>query len=449
MKVSWQTMGNFFGRAATTPIGSGPRSLFSSPRTRWTKSGGRPSSAASTPVSVICSADVRRVHPTTKRPNSSTGPLSGEIDYDKSAPMNQTVAGPFLYGRTVCQGYACATQYLLRELGIESAIVVGQTKGGPHAWIIACLDGQYYHIDTTWGDPTFPDKEEQLDDNIDWWYLNLTTREISQDHAIVSAFAPLCTATEDNYFVKESLFLPFWSAEKADDLLVSAWKSGRQAVPVKFASIPDRNSAVRHYISEDGIRALFPDMGTFWYDTPDDRPLLSIIGLPPPPMPVTGHRPPVEEEDYPPTAASSSPEPYVPESEAPPPPQRFGAAVFRVNGEELDVLADGAFEIGLGQELEIAVRQSNTKISIDWGDDTSNRGATGYHVYEQPGEYTIIIRAKGKFGKTFRAKTFVVYVKGGGHGFFLFILFLLTAGALVAVNVRRKAAQATQQRTSL
>ena len=56
---------------------------------------------------------------------------------------------------TVCEGYGKGYQLLLEHAGIESAVVSGEAsepKEPGHAWTLAKLNGNYYHIDVTWDD---------------------------------------------------------------------------------------------------------------------------------------------------------------------------------------------------------------------------------------------------------------------------------------------------------
>jgi len=57
----------------------------------------------------------------------------------------------------VCQGYALLALKMLRELGIETLYVVGEVNTGPHAWNLVKVNGEWYHLDTTWNDPV-PDR---------------------------------------------------------------------------------------------------------------------------------------------------------------------------------------------------------------------------------------------------------------------------------------------------
>ena len=56
----------------------------------------------------------------------------------------------FEYGKAVCDGYTGAYNLLLRLEGIDCIAIANET----HIWTAATLDGEIYHVDTTWGDST-------------------------------------------------------------------------------------------------------------------------------------------------------------------------------------------------------------------------------------------------------------------------------------------------------
>jgi len=63
-----------------------------------------------------------------------------------------TVYGVFLENQAVCQGYASAYTLIMRDyLGIETHYIYSKEMN--HAWNLIRLNGQYYHVDATWGDP--------------------------------------------------------------------------------------------------------------------------------------------------------------------------------------------------------------------------------------------------------------------------------------------------------
>lgn len=67
-------------------------------------------------------------------------------------PDDFTAYGALVKGVAVCSGYANAYQYIMQgRLGIPCDVVVNTT----HAWNMIYVDGQYYHVDSTWGDSIY------------------------------------------------------------------------------------------------------------------------------------------------------------------------------------------------------------------------------------------------------------------------------------------------------
>ena len=81
--------------------------------------------------------------------------LIDSIDYKLDAKDNQNVYSSLVSKKTVCAGYAKATQLLLQKMGIQCLYVLGNTNRGYHAWNIVKLGDQYYQMDTCWGDPNY------------------------------------------------------------------------------------------------------------------------------------------------------------------------------------------------------------------------------------------------------------------------------------------------------
>ncbi len=131
-------------------------------------------------------------------------------DYDETVEHNQTICSVALYNRSVCLGYARMMQYLLQELAIETAIVIGKNEQGvSHAWNLVKLGNAYYYVDPTWGDASYQQAGEQERLSvINYDYLCVTTDELLQTHIIESRIPmPRCVFQHDNYYVREGCYV--------------------------------------------------------------------------------------------------------------------------------------------------------------------------------------------------------------------------------------------------
>ncbi len=89
-------------------------------------------------------------------------------DYNKMSlymgylyPNAGNYVGVLVEGKAVCSGYTDAFYLFMRMLGIESYCVTSASMS--HAWNLVYLDGNWYHVDATWDDPT-----SSLDGNDDY-----------------------------------------------------------------------------------------------------------------------------------------------------------------------------------------------------------------------------------------------------------------------------------------
>ncbi len=85
--------------------------------------------------------------------------LVREVDYSLAVQNGwdysndvYTLKGVFVDRIAVCQGYATAYSFLLSEVGVESMLVASDPMN--HAWNLVKIDGNWYHVDVTWDDPT-------------------------------------------------------------------------------------------------------------------------------------------------------------------------------------------------------------------------------------------------------------------------------------------------------
>jgi transglutaminase-like putative cysteine protease len=115
--------------------------------------------------------------------------------YDFNARHGQTMYSALVEGGSVCAGYTHAFQYLMQQMGIPCAYVLGYANGY-HAWNIVKLDNEYYAMDVTWDDPLGAPPEK-----FSYKYFNLTDQALSADHVRVeiSASIPEAAGTACSY----------------------------------------------------------------------------------------------------------------------------------------------------------------------------------------------------------------------------------------------------------
>lgn len=178
--------------------------------------------------------------------------LINHTDYVLSSPDNQNILSVFVNGKSVCQGYAKATQYLLQQLGVPCTMVVGSVVGGEgHAWDLVRVNGSYYYVDTTWGDSSYSVGGQSVDMGVNYDFLNITTSELEKTHKIDSVVTmPKCVATTDNYYVKESLLFDSFDSAKLKRAFDNAYKAGDKTLTIKCANSSVYNTVISKLIDE-------------------------------------------------------------------------------------------------------------------------------------------------------------------------------------------------------
>ena len=192
-------------------------------------------------------------------------------NYDLDASDNQNIASVFLGNSSVCQGYAKATQYLLNRLGVMCTLVQGTVDTGEaHAWNLVRVDGDYYYVDTTWGDASYRMEDgsgqEELPE-INYDYLCVTTQDLLRTHRIESVVnMPECTATQANYYVREGAYFTAYDAEQMQSIFDRAWESGRTEITLKCADEECYREICGVLIDEQEIFSYMPEnSGTIAY----------------------------------------------------------------------------------------------------------------------------------------------------------------------------------------
>ncbi|MDR0434101.1 MAG: hypothetical protein LBH21_03435 [Gracilibacteraceae bacterium] len=175
--------------------------------------------------------------------------IINNTEYDLAADYNQDIVSVFLYGRSVCMGYTKATQYLLQRLGVACTAVSGAAAGlGPHAWNLVRAEGEYYYLDTTWGDPDLARNAYVSHD-----YFLVTSADLAVTHQPDVKYAlPDCVSTRLNYFnVMNRRFDRYDKATvlraMREDLALS------DLTAVRFSSVAAYREAVSDLFDNQGI----------------------------------------------------------------------------------------------------------------------------------------------------------------------------------------------------
>ncbi len=208
--------------------------------------------------------------------------LITNTEYDSSAQDNQNICSVFLYGRSVCQGYAKATQYLLQQMGIPTTLVTGKVYGVGHAWNLVYADGEYTYVDTTWGDSSYQKQEtgenSQKMPLINYTYLCCTTQDIKRTHTIAETLPmPDCTSMKNNYYVREGEYFTEADMDAVGKLFERRYSDGSNNVTIKCSTEQVYTQLVNNLITDQQVFGFMDGSNnTVSYTTFDEQYILII-----------------------------------------------------------------------------------------------------------------------------------------------------------------------------
>ncbi len=186
--------------------------------------------------------------------------LIHHTDYDAAAKDSQNICSVFLEQKSVCQGYAKATQYLLNRAGVFATLVLGRVVGGEgHAWNLVRIDGEYYYVDTTWGDASYQavgggDYPVEKIPTINYDYLCVTTEQMEQTHTRENVVEmPECTSMDANFYVREGVYFTDFDEVKIEKIFTDSYERGDTYVTLKCEGPDIYRKMQETLIGEQGV----------------------------------------------------------------------------------------------------------------------------------------------------------------------------------------------------
>ncbi|MGE5677116.1 MAG: transglutaminase domain-containing protein [Pseudomonadota bacterium] len=168
--------------------------------------------------------------------------------------------GVLVNGIGVCDSYAKAFKLLMDKAGVECLLVEGSstdasgqgTANLDHAWNIVSLDGEYYHIDTTWDDVA----EDRDSEDLVYHYLNLDDEDMLKTHQWDMENYPECLGTKYNYYRYNRLYAR--NLTEAQTMMTKALSARKEKLMVRVAdydsSAYDVEGMIRKAAEKSGIR---------------------------------------------------------------------------------------------------------------------------------------------------------------------------------------------------
>lgn len=204
-------------------------------------------------------------------------------EYEEGSDENQNVLSVFLNGKSVCQGYAEAFQYLLKKSGIQSILVTGTASNGvstqPHAWNLVSIGGNYYQFDVTWGEPNYQTAaEEKVKWDISYKYFGITDEEMYQNHTIDDSMPlPECNSTEYNYFIKEGYYYTELDKRQLKLQFMEAEKENLGVVHIKCDNGLLYEEFVKYLIEDSKVFYIIRNHTEIQYSLDEDMMCISIF----------------------------------------------------------------------------------------------------------------------------------------------------------------------------
>ena len=124
--------------------------------------------------------------------------VADNIYYDMPAfreGYNKDAADPVMVMKTkraVCAGYSQVLSIMFHMAGMPCIYTTGDCSGIGHAWNLACIDGVWCFIDSTWGSGNVYDNDTFTKGNVNYQYFATTAQFISASRTLDRGFSNIC-----------------------------------------------------------------------------------------------------------------------------------------------------------------------------------------------------------------------------------------------------------------
>jgi len=161
-------------------------------------------------------------------------------------------------GKGVCQAYATLAYMMLTEAGMDAHYVTGvagtRDDREDHAWNLVKVDGEWYHLDPTWNDPTFATSSPELAEYISYQYFLISDSVISQDHRMDKR-PGLPAATSERFSALRNELSGMFTYDRIPYVLVPEYVNGY----LYYVNYSDRSYAINRI----NLLASVPAVETF------------------------------------------------------------------------------------------------------------------------------------------------------------------------------------------
>lgn len=172
-------------------------------------------------------------------------------DYDAGGADSQNIQSVLLYKKSVCAGYSKAFQYILNRMGMFCTYITGTIQdGGSHGWNLVRIDGNYYYVDVTWGDPVFVNRVEGSEDVVkNYNYLCCTEYDLFKTHVPDDWITlPQCTRDDYNYYRLNGQYYEVFDYDTIYSKLMESVWNGDASIEMKFGSSEAYEAAKREMV---------------------------------------------------------------------------------------------------------------------------------------------------------------------------------------------------------